>query len=227
MHFSINSHLGYSQRRRLLDADLEILCPYMKGRVLEIGNGRIGRRGKFRPPVTDVSAWIYLDLDRSKNPHLQADMTQLPLKNSVCDTVVCLEVLEYVVQYETALREIFRILKPGGKLILSTPFLHRADSLQDYWRFTEHILRHLLKTVGFNVLSIKTQGAALSVVVNIVKYIAYVQPTRALRWLLGIVLYPFLKTLAYMDAPLARRMPRLATFSTGYLFVAEKQPGGL
>jgi len=223
MYFSLNSWLGYSQRRRLLDADLGILCPHMKGRVLEIGNGRIGRRGRFRPPVTDVSEWIYADLDGTRKPHLQTDITQLPLKDSTCDTVVCLEVLEYVVRYENALREIFRILKPGGKFILSTPFLHRADSPQDYWRFTEHSLRYLLETQRFSILSMKAQGAALSVVVNVLKYIAYVQSSVVLRQLLALMFFPVLKILACLDAPLARSFPRLATFATGYLIVAEKR----
>jgi SAM-dependent methyltransferase len=61
------------------------------------------------------------------------------------DIVVCTEVLEHTVQPFDAVRELHRILKPQGVLLLSTPYNFRIHGpLPDCWRFTEHGLRVLL-----------------------------------------------------------------------------------
>lgn len=61
------------------------------------------------------------------------------------DYVVCTEVLEHVLQPFDAVAEIRRMLRPGGRLYLSTPFdLRIHGPLPDCWRFTEHGLRALL-----------------------------------------------------------------------------------
>ena len=196
----------------------------MTGRVLEIGNGRASRRGDFRPPVDKAEEWVYLDLRAEPQPHLQADAEHLPVRDSVFDTVVCLEVLEYVTRPEAALTELRRVLHGDGKLILATPFLHRSDTTHDYWRFTEHGLRYLLQETGFDVIWFKAQGSALGVAVNILKYAIYAQPGGQRRRWLGFVARPLLSLLWRLDGPTGRSRPVLATFSTGYLAVARAGP---
>jgi len=204
----------------LLDADLETLCDQMHGRVLEIGNGRRGRRGRFQPPVEEAEAWIYLDLQDQRQPHLRGDVEHLPLQDAIFDTVIYLEVMEYVTDPQAALNEMHRVLKRGGTLILATPFLHRADTLHDYWRFTEHALRHLLAEADFQVQELKQQGAALAVAVNILKYAIYAIQRPRWRILVAFAAYQPLMALLCLDEPLARRLPALRTFSTGYLVLA-------
>ncbi|MBM3157990.1 MAG: class I SAM-dependent methyltransferase [Chloroflexi bacterium] len=189
--------------------------------MLEIGNGRASRRGRFLPPVEEAEAWVYLDLANEQLPHVQADVEHLPLKDIVFDTVVCLEVLEYAIHPQAALSEIRRVLKHDGKLILATPFLHRTDTSHDYWRFTEHSLRHLLAEAGFGVQQLKAQGAALAVAVNILKYAIYAMPNGRRRNLAVLVAYLPLMALFRLDEPVARRLPVLRTFSTGYVILAK------
>ncbi len=52
----LNSWLKYSVRRRLLDEDLESIKEHLRGRVLEIGNGQTGRRGRFQPPFDNAES---------------------------------------------------------------------------------------------------------------------------------------------------------------------------
>jgi SAM-dependent methyltransferase len=65
------------------------------------------------------------------------------------DAVFLLEVLEHVATPDLAISEIYRVLAPGGVLVLSTPFLFEIhEAPHDYFRFTEHGLRLLLRGFG-------------------------------------------------------------------------------
>ena len=79
------------------------------------------------------------------------------------DWIVCTEVLEHVYNPFAAVREINRLLKPGGLVFITTPFNFRIHGpLPDCWRFTEHGLRALL--TDFTILSldqVETETRAL------------------------------------------------------------------
>ncbi|QIR37982.1 class I SAM-dependent methyltransferase [Tolypothrix sp. PCC 7910] len=67
------------------------------------------------------------------------------IPNETYDYIVCTEVLEHTLQPFNAVNEMWRILKAGGLLFVSTPFNFRIHGpLPDCWRFTEHGLRALL-----------------------------------------------------------------------------------
>ena len=50
-----------------------------------------------------------------------ADAKKLPFKDNTFDFIICSEVLEHIIDYQSALSEIKRILKPEGKLAVSVP----------------------------------------------------------------------------------------------------------
>ncbi|HOG36010.1 MAG TPA: methyltransferase domain-containing protein [Paludibacteraceae bacterium] len=72
------------------------------------------------------------------------------------DIIVCTEVLKHTLNPFQAVREIYRLLKPEGLLLMSTPFDFRIHGpLPDCWRFTEHGIRSLLndfKTIKIEAL---------------------------------------------------------------------------
>lgn len=89
-----------------------------------------------------------LDIDPKSSADFIADLccdNSERIPDSIFDVVVCTEVLEHVLNPFAAVKEMFRILKPRGTLLASSPFNFRIHGpLPDCWRFTEHGWRVLL-----------------------------------------------------------------------------------
>lgn len=96
----------------------------------------------------------------SYNCDLHTDIEALPFEDDSVDAVICLEVIEHVKNPFKASVELYRILKPGGILLLTTPFLlgyhgksqtrtqgnnHSHNTYPDYWRYTHEGLQYLFK----------------------------------------------------------------------------------
>lgn len=89
-----------------------------------------------------------LDIDPDAGATYTADLcaTNPQIPAGRFDCVFCTEVLEHTLQPFDAVAELRRILAPGGRLVITTPFNFRIHGpLPDCWRFTEHGLRALLR----------------------------------------------------------------------------------
>ncbi|MCX7914757.1 MAG: class I SAM-dependent methyltransferase [Verrucomicrobiae bacterium] len=75
---------------------------------------------------------------------LYTSVTALGLRSGSLDGILCSEVLEHVADFPAALREMARVLKPGGRLLITCPFLYPLHGPQDYWRFTPQAFEYLL-----------------------------------------------------------------------------------
>ncbi|EPR37170.1 Methyltransferase type 11 [Desulfovibrio sp. X2] len=214
--------LQTSVRRAHLDRDLMSVRADMRGRVLEIGAGRGGRRGTFVPPVSEAAFWHYLDISPHRSPHICANAEALPFADASYDTVLCLEVAEYIPDPAQALREMLRVLRPGGSLIFSMPFIHRQDCPYDCWRWSPAGIRTMLGRAGFRVEQLCVQAHGFGVAANIIKYLADIQPGRTRRICAGLALAPLVCLLWRLDEPTARLFPKLADFTTGSLALARR-----
>ena len=129
--------------------------------------------GRFSGKVLDVGAgkWTYprsvfthcwyrtLDVVPGENVDLVADLTDIPLPEGFLDGILCHQVLEHTTEPFQVVRELHRVLRPGGAAIVSTPFLypiHEEGPVKDYWRFTDRGLRELLK--DFQEIEIEAVG---------------------------------------------------------------------
>jgi SAM-dependent methyltransferase len=79
------------------------------------------------------------------------------------DVVICEQVLEHVVDPFAAARNLRRLCRPGGHVVVSTPFLVRVHEMADWglidlWRFTPRGLTVLLETAGLEVHHVATWG---------------------------------------------------------------------
>lgn len=89
------------------------------------------------------------DLPDSPFPKDKIDIyctaTKIPLEDNSVDFVLSTEVMHDMAEPDDMLAEIKRILKPGGSVMLTTPFVVPiVDGVYDHYRYTEHGLRYLL-----------------------------------------------------------------------------------
>ncbi len=95
-------------------------------------------------------------------PQIFGDAHDLPFPGSLIDCVLLLDVLEHLEQPERCLGEIYRVLKPGGLLIVQVPFLYPVhDKPQDYRRWTVFGLSRLLREHDFEIAEQETTGNPL------------------------------------------------------------------
>ncbi len=107
-----------------------------------------------------ASAYLKLDILSRKEIHVLGFGERLPFKENSFDVVMCTQVLEHVNQPFEVVREIRRVLKPQGKVFLSTHGVwkeHNAPS--DNWRFAPAGFKELFK--GFSAAQIIPQGGSL------------------------------------------------------------------
>jgi SAM-dependent methyltransferase len=101
------------------------------------------------------------------------------------DVVICEQVLEHVVDPCAAATNLRRLCAPGGRVIVSTPFLIKVHELpiyamHDYWRFTPRGLRTLLERAGLEIEAVGAWGNRACVVGNFSRWSAY-RPWHSLR----------------------------------------------
>jgi SAM-dependent methyltransferase len=81
-----------------------------------------------------------------------SDLAGLPMEDARYDMVVCTQVLEHVPDPLVVLKELHRVLKPGGQLWLTSPFFYpEHHQPYDFYRYTQFGFKHLLGQAGFEV----------------------------------------------------------------------------
>jgi SAM-dependent methyltransferase len=121
----------------------------IRGRCLEIKDGAYTRRfGGARVSVGDV-----LDIDpQMPEATIHGDLRRLDgIENDRYDCIILTQVLQFIDEPESAVRECHRVLKPGGVLLATMPSIGRIDPRpgveRDFWRFTKAGASHLFHKV--------------------------------------------------------------------------------
>lgn len=199
-------------RRLHLDTCLERQT--YRGRVLDVGGKKESKRGHFRPPLGTVESWEYLNISQDTNPDFLASADEMPFDSPRFDTVILCEVLEHVSDPVKVLSECSRVLKPGGLIVGSMPFMWsvHADPF-DFQRWTAVKVERELKFVGMCDIKVEAMGGLWAVIYDAVKC-----EHGKKRWV-AAVLKAFRPLLLWLTRSGKDRSEKV---TTGWFFVATK-----
>lgn len=123
-------------------------CP-QECNVLNIGaGGEIYEVVKKNLPSKNITL-VSVDIDPKRNPDILDDIVNSSIESDSFDFIICAEVLEHVENPFEAVNNIMRIVKTGGDVLISTPFIFPThDAPYDFFRYTEFGLKKLFSNIG-------------------------------------------------------------------------------
>ncbi|MBF0485467.1 MAG: class I SAM-dependent methyltransferase [Candidatus Omnitrophica bacterium] len=145
----------------------ENICPFLGDSILDVGcgMGNITQYFTDKKRVMGVDSTAeFMDIFRRKCPKAEAILGDIndahvgrALKNVFIDTIVMTNVLEHIEDDRCVLEKLYKILAPGGKVVLVVPahkWLFGAADAYDlhFRRYTENEIRQRLSSVGFSML---------------------------------------------------------------------------
>ena len=152
--------------------DLIGRCPNGNGsRALDLGASKSPYRNLLEARGYDVKT---LDIDRQHGSDYEGLAEKTGLASESFELILCTQVMEHCYNPWQAIREIQRILKPCGRLIISAPhvwFYHPHPT--DHWRFTQEGILHLCEMGGLRPEAIVSQGGSALAFLQIVNFLGY------------------------------------------------------
>lgn len=139
------------------------------GELVDIGCGIMQYREELLPLVHNYTGVDHPKVSKLysgyRKPDVLADVTSLPFKDDTFDTILFLQVLEYVDDPRKAFSEISRVLRKDGKLILSVPFLYPIhDAPYDQARYTASYLKKILRACSMKIIIFEPDGGIVPLV---------------------------------------------------------------
>jgi SAM-dependent methyltransferase len=133
----------------------------LQGHLLDFGCGAMPYKSLF----DHVLSYTGVDLENEGHSHKNEsidffyDGKSLPFDNNTYDSIFCSEVFEHVFNLDEVLPELNRVLKQGGKILITCPFAWpEHEKPYDYARYTVYALHSELKKHNFDILITDKNG---------------------------------------------------------------------
>lgn len=156
------AHPLYLIRTNLLKA-FKLQIPKLSGVMMDFGCGI-----KPYEPLFTVTEYIGVDFKGEGETFSKHkvdvfyDGKTIPFPNDHFDSIFCSEVFEHIFNLEEILKELRRVLKPGGKILISCPFAFGEHEIpNDFARYTSFAIQDLFKRNGFDIEHYEKTGSFL------------------------------------------------------------------
>jgi SAM-dependent methyltransferase len=199
---------------------------HISGKTLDVGCGSKPYRSLF-PNATE---YIGMDIEESREITVNDDVDvffdgqTFPFEDNSFDSIVCTEVLEHVFKPYEFLLEIHRVLKPGGKALLTSPFVWiEHGKPYDYARYTSFGLKHLVETCGFSVVKQEKSIPDIRAVFQMFNIYWYIKLERVKPFFLRAALnVPIIAVTNLMGCLFFAVLPKMPDLYLNNIIVVEK-----
>ena len=142
--------------------------------VLDIGAGDAPYRELFAHCDYRTSDWERSVHEGARAADYVAAADSLPLDDAAVDVVLLTQVLEHVPVPAAVLQEAARVIRPGGGIFVTVPFVWELHELpHDYWRFTPASLTRLLEAAGFVEIEVEPRSDSFETVAQLLRNLRY------------------------------------------------------
>ena len=191
-------------------------------RVLEVG--AFGNQSYNRFFKNKVG----LDIRPGKGVDVVGSVYELPFKDNKFDMVLCMVVMEHLEDPQKAIKEMQRVLRVGGKILVSVPFMFPMhDTPADYWRFTKYGLRMLFK--DWEIIEVSAETDLNETLAVILQRIGY-QATFYMNKVMKVFIFSLAAFIAWMPrmtkkiyGGIDRKTEEPEAFASSYFLVARKR----
>jgi SAM-dependent methyltransferase len=196
----------------------------LKGSLLDFGCGT----KPYKELFINVDEYIGIDLkiEGREESHVYVDKFYdgkvIPFEKERFDSILCTEVLEHVFNIDELLKEFNRVLKKGGKALITTPFMWEEHEMPyDFARYTTPALQFLYKKNGFRVIDNFKTGNYIEVVFQFsLNYIKNILPNN--KYTRQVILFPFIVFINFFGTFFSFILPKDKTAYFNNVFLIEK-----
>ncbi len=190
----------FQPERTILREQVIKYSKYITGKTLDVGAGEGGRYKGLFP----CSEYLTMDVEKFPGVDIVGRAEKIPIPDSSVDSIVCTQVLEHLNLPFEATREFFRILKPGGHILLTAPQINELhEEPNDFFRYTKFGLISMFESAGFKVIAYEQRGGFFTTVAQIKirymidKFKLYKRPL--LGKIVGKMILPYGKFAMWLD----------------------------
>ena len=155
--------------RKALLKNIRKFSGNLSGRLMDFGCGSKPYKSLF-----NTTEYIGVDFENGGHPHdneqidVYYDGKKLPFENQYFDSVLCTEVVEHVFALIDTLNEINRVMKTGGNILITCPFVWNEHEVPfDYARYTRFALKDILEKSGFEITHFAKSGNFITTITQL------------------------------------------------------------
>ena len=171
---------------------------------------------------------VGLDIRSGKGVDVVGSVYELPFKDNEFEIVLCMVVMEHLENPQKAIKEMHRVLKPGGKILVSVPFMFPMhDTPNDFWRFTKYGLRMLFE--DWDILEVSAETDINETFAVLLQRVGY-QATFHLNKLMKVFIFSLATFISWMPrltkkiyGGIDRKIEEPEAFASSYFLVAKKR----
>lgn len=217
---------NYLTRNRLLNGIAKYI-PLLKGTLMDFGCGAKPYHSLFT-----VEKYVGVDYKSPGHSHLNEEIDMyydgkhIPFKDEHFDSVFTSEVFEHIFNLEEIIKEINRVMKTGGIILITCPFsICEHEVPNDYARYTSFALKHLFEKNGFEIIHQDKTGNNVEVVFQLwTMYIhqhilPFIKNIPVVRTIFKLVTYTLLNCFALV---LSKILPNRKDLYLNNILVAKK-----